>query len=226
MSKQAWRIKLEQWLVANGDEGMAEVVDHLRLYTRIAGLIRKAGFKKALEKFLGEWMDFPSLKQDLKEDPVLLRWYAVDPLFLSARDGSRRISMQKDLFARIIDNCFTERGLNKIGVATEKTEVSVYKMAKDATLADMFGSLNPDLHKLCLTQDQIIEFCEKHGNQLRRGSGRMLFLFKQDDFFFVVDVYVQSDGLHVRVHRPDLDNTIWNHLSYYRLAVPTETSAL
>lgn len=83
----------------------------------------------------------------------------------------------------------------------------------------MFGSLGTDLDKLCLTQHQIKTFCEVHKELLRKDGYATFFLFKVDEQFFVVDVYVRSGGLRVHVHRFERGN-VWDAESSHRVVVP------
>ena len=92
-------------------------------------------------------------------------------------------------------------------------------MAKDATFAQMFGSLKADLDKLCLTQHQIKTFCEKHQNLLRADGYGTFFLFKGEGQFFVADVRVRSDGLRVYVYRFGYD-FVWHAGGRHRVVVP------
>ena len=175
-----------------------------------------AEFLKFLQNF--SKVDLP----DQKEDPILRRLFEGESISIGARDGSRYISKEKGVFRVFIDSCFKSWGLDKCGKATEKTEVSVYEMVKDAKFAPMFSSLNLDLDKLCFSQDQIIEFCEEHCSRLRTDGYATFFLFKQDDQFFVARVDVNSDGLSVDVSRLENDN-VWFSSCAHRLVVPQLT---
>lgn len=156
MAKQSWRIKLEQWLAANGDEGMSGIVDHLAALNRAASLMRTPGFKKALEKFLDEWSGL----SEQKEDPILCRLFENETITIAPCGGSRFIGTQDAVFKGFVSPDFKGSGLNKPSSPTDATTVSVHEMIKDATIAKMFGSLGaPDLNQLCLSQDQIVEFC-------------------------------------------------------------------
>ncbi|OGL61895.1 hypothetical protein A3C09_04415 [Candidatus Uhrbacteria bacterium RIFCSPHIGHO2_02_FULL_47_44] len=218
MAKQSWRIKLEQWLAANGDEGMSGVVDHLAILTRATSLVRKPGFKKALEKFLDEWAGLP----EQKADPILRRLFEDETITIAPCDGSRYVAKEKGVFKAYIEGLFASWGLDKPGQSTVAANVSVYEMIRDATFAQMFGSLGPDLDKLCLSQHQIVEFCETHSARLRQEGYATFFLFKEGDQFCVARVDVFADGLCVCVYRLE-DGLVWYGEFRPRLVVPQLT---
>ncbi len=154
---------------------------------------------------------------------VLCRLYTDKTITLAARDGSRYISKENGVFRSFIDSCFKSWGLDKTSKATEKTEVFVYEMVKDATFTEMFDSLNLDRDKLCLSQDQIIEFCEMNADKLREDFYATFFLFKQDVQLFIARVHVGLDGLDVRVYSFKRDY-LWPSSNAYRLVVPQPNS--
>jgi len=218
MSKQAWRIKFEQWLAANGDEGMHGVADHLAILTRAASLVRNPGFKTALEKFLDGWAGLP----EQKVDPIFRRLFEDETITIAACDGSRFIGNEKGVFKAFNEGLFASLGLNKHGKPTVATNVSIYEMIEDAMFEQMFGSLGNDLDKLCLSQHQIVEFCEKHVARLHQEGEATFFLFKEGDQFYVANVDVDADGMPVGVSR--LENDYVQDSEYRpRLVVPQLT---
>lgn len=219
MAKQPWRIKLEQWLAANGDEGMPGIVDHIAVLNRVTSLMRTPGFKKALGKFLDEWAGLP----EQKADPILRHLFEDETITIAICDSLRFIGNQDKVFKCYISPDFKGWDLNKPGTSTEATDVSVHEVTKDATFAQMFGSLGvQDLSKLCLSQDQIVEFCKNHPERLRSEGYATFFLFRENENFFVADVYVNSDGLGVVVYRFECDR-VWNGERCRRLVVPQLT---
>lgn len=218
MSKQPWRIKLEQWLAANGDEGMPGIVDHIAVLNRVTSLIRRPGFKKALVKFLDEWEGLP----EQKEDPILRLLSEDETITIAPCDGSRCIGTQDAVFG-FIDPTYKGSDFNKRGQPTEAMKVDVHEMVKDATFAKMFGSLGaPDLNKLCLSQDQVVEFCKNHSKWLRSDGYATFFLFKENENFFVARVRVSSGGLRVGVDGLE-DDGVWGAVCARRVVAPQLT---
>lgn len=107
-----------------------------------------------------------------------------EELILDAVNGSVMLFGAKDVFAWS-DPDFENWGANEPGQATVETPIEVHEMVKDATFAQMFGELNADVGKLCLTQHQIENFARKHRNWLRTGGYGTFFLFKANGHFFV-----------------------------------------
>ena len=127
---------------------------------------------------------------------------------IKATDGKRFLAKAKNTFKSFVDADFKNWKLDQASHATVDTPTNVYEMITDATFAQIFGSLSNDLDKLCLTQDQIEEFCLAHADQLRTDGYGTFFLFKENGHFFVAYVYVYSDGLRVRVHGLESDH-VW-----------------
>ena len=144
-------------------------------------------------------------------------------IIIETCDGSQTIATAKETFKSGIDGDFKNWGTNKAGASTEKTPVQVHEMVKDATFAQMFGSLGTDLDKLCLTQHQIKTFCEVHKEWLRKDGYATFFLFKVDEQFFVASVDVRSDGLRVFVFRFEYD-FVWDAVRLHRVVVPQLTA--
>jgi len=221
MTKQAWRIKLEQRLAADGDEGMASVVDHLSLMIRVAGQMRHGDRKNAIEKLLNEWSDVPQLPVE-KSEPILHLLYEDEVITIPPCDGTRLISAAKNVFTSGIDQDFTRWNLSQVGNSTPATNVSVHEMGKDAKFTQIFGSLGTDLDNLVLTQDQIIEFCLEHRSKLRQDGDATFFLFKENEQFYVAYVRVYAGGLRVRVRRFGYDG-VWDAGYANRIVVPQLT---
>ncbi len=134
-------------------------------------------------------------------------------------DGSEILSKAKEMFVWI-DSDFIGYGADEAGSATKETPVAVYEMVENATFAQMFGSLNSDLDKLCLTQDQIKNFVKKYRNWLRTDGYGTFFLFKSKNNFFVAYVYLFSGaGLEVCVYRFGRD-FVWRVECRHRIVVP------
>jgi len=131
-----------------------------------------------------------------KEDPILKLLSVGENLKLDACNGKQTIYDSKGVFSWK-DYDFKNWEVNTSGSATPEIPIGVYEMIRDATFAQMFGSLNSNLNKLCLTQSQILNFIAKHKNWLRSGGYGTFFLFKANGNFFVAFVGVFSDGLNV-----------------------------
>jgi hypothetical protein len=145
---------------------------------------------------------------------------AGENLILDECDGSAIIAGSEDMFEAGIDSDFVSWGANEKGMSTSETLVEVYEMAKNATFAQMFGSLSADANRLCLNQHQIKNFIRKYRSWLRTDGYATLFLFKSNNQFFVALVYLNSGGrLYVRVDRLE-DDGVWCAENRNRLVVP------
>ncbi len=158
-----------------------------------------------------------------KKENAILKLSKGDPIIVDACDGTETLAQAKETFKSGIDGDFKKWGTNKPSISTEDTAVQVHEMVKDATFAQMFGSLGTDLDKLCLTQSQIKNFCKKHPQWLRQNGYATFFLFKVEDQFFIACVFVNSDGLGVNVRRFE-DGCVWDAESQRRVVVPQLTA--
>lgn len=140
-------------------------------------------------------------------------------LCLYACDGSKILADATDVFA-YIDPGFKNWNADEPGSEKSETPIEVHELATDATFAQMFGSLNKDVKKMCLSQHQILNFVQKHRGWLRTDGYATFFLFESYGPFFVADVYFRSDGeLDVDVY--EFDNPrVWHSECRHRVVVP------
>jgi len=183
---------------------------------RIEAIVNKLGGMEGVQRFLsGELV----VKLAEGTSNILRLLFLGETITLAPCDGTQTLAQAKKTFLSYLDTNFKNWGLDKQGEPTEETQVQVYEMAKDATFAQMFSSLGNDLDKLCLTQHQIKQFCEKHSSWLRTDGYATFFLFKVEDQFFVACVGVGSDGLGVYVSRFGYDG-VWHAAYAHRVVVP------
>lgn len=140
-------------------------------------------------------------------------------------DGTKTLANDKEVFKAGIDHHLEEWGTNSCSGAIKETCIEIHGLVKDATFEKMFGSFGVSLNKLCLTQHQIIRFCEKY-EALVRTSGietKTFFLFKVGNQFFVAYARVLHKGLRIHVHRFEFSNP-WEARYAPRIAVPQLTA--
>ena len=174
-------------------------------------------FNSALKKLVNSSEEdlklFLKTESTHKEKQCVLSVLTSTPLKLKALSGKTNIVKAEDVFSRYISFEFKNWGLNQESQSTKKTKgILVYEIIKNATLSQMFGSLNDDLDKLCLTQHQIVQFCQEYPGILR-GSRAIFFMFKENGEFFFARVN-EGDGLSVRSLRFN-DNKVHSDTSSY-----------
>ncbi|MCL4399717.1 hypothetical protein M1506_00360 [Patescibacteria group bacterium] len=141
-----------------------------------------------------------------------------DNLIISKTSGKKTISQKTKLFSWI-DPDFGNYGADEKGKPKPKTTCAVYELVENATLREMFGELG-DPQKLCLTQEQIIEFVKKHKEELNQDGWADFFLFESNGQLFVAYVSVYSGGrLKVDVYHFGY-SYVWNAGYHYRVVVP------
>ncbi len=130
--------------------------------------------------------------------------------------GKETIARADDVFTGYIDSDFENWGTDKKGEKTEENKLAVCEMTEDATFAQLFTK--PE--DMCLSQEQIIWFCEKQKDLLRKDGYATFFLFKVKNEFFVARVFVYSDDyLYVCVNRLGFDY-VWSAESRHRFVTP------
>lgn len=120
-------------------------------------------------------------------------------IIIEPLDGLKTIFEAKNVFPSYIDLGFKKIKSQEYKQESPETRVCVYEMLKNARLFEMFYSLSPELNGLCLTQNQIIIFCKKYFDYLRRDNNNTFFLLKEDeiDHFFVACVRLLPSGLSI-----------------------------
>ena len=175
--------------------------------------------QKIIEKPGKIYQFYEDIFGNKEEDKILSLISVSETLILEDLDGKATIANAKNTFKSYLDSNFKNWRLNNKGNATKETPIQVYEMVKDATFSQMFNSLSSDLDSLCLTQNQIIRFCEKYPSHLRQDGYATFFLFKESGEYFVASVNVSSDGLFVLVNRFEFAY-VWSAEFRHRLVVP------
>jgi hypothetical protein len=115
---------------------------------------------------------------------------------IKATKGTETISKSGFCY---IDSDFKNWGCDVPSVKTKKIEVDIYEQEIDGTYQDIFNSFGVPLENLCLTQEQIIDYCQENKDKINTYTH---FLFKVGNEFFVAHVCVYSDGqLNAYVYR-------------------------
>lgn len=142
-----------------------------------------------------------------------------EKIMIEAQGGKAYVFDAKKTFKSFIDGNFKNWGLNQFGPATAETLLDVSEMTSNGTFVQIFTGISSDFEKLVMTQAQIIRFCEKHSTWLRLEGYATFFLTKVNGKYFVVSVYVYSDGLGVDVSRLEYDH-VWDGECRRRVVVP------
>ena len=139
-------------------------------------------------------------------------------LIIDACDGVNVLADANDVFA-YIDPVLKDLKADQRGSAFGKTFVEVYETQKAGTFTQLFGSLSPDLRKLCLTQNQIVCFIKKYRDWIQADGYSTFFLFILNNQFCVADVFYSDSGLVLRVYDFDGSRIRRGGLAFY-LVVP------
>ncbi len=150
---------------------------------------------------LKDRMKFFGIKSiELIKTSYLTELYHEEEIFVEECGGDIEsgLSSAGNLFTGYLSSNLKDWKLINPQRQTERTQVKVFEMCKDADYSTLFNSFNIDLEKLCMTQAQIKNFCERHKDKLRKDGYGTFFLFKEkvdgEEKFFVPPVSFGDGG--------------------------------
>lgn len=146
---------------------------------------------------------------------------------LGATSGAVTIAQSASTFPGHLDPNFKKWGTDKSGADTGSASLDIYEMTRDGMHHTLFGSLVAGAttsywwRPLCVSQGQIVEFCQTHKDKLRQDGSSTFFLFAVEGIGapFVARVSVGDAGLEGKVHHFDNEN-VWNSDRCLRLVAP------
>ncbi len=151
---------------------------------------------------------------------ILFPLYMGQEIVVGPTTGEETLAKAKDVFTGWLDSDFERWGTNKPGRKMEARAVAVHEMReKNATFAEMFGSLGGNLDALCMEQGEIVDFCRKHRDKLRQDGYATFFLFKVERQYFVAFVFVVRRKLEAFVYLFDFSD-VWRADDRPRVVVP------
>ncbi len=161
----------------------------------------------------------PSVERKELQNKILNLISGDKNIVIDATDGTEILAKANDVFNHI-DLDFVAYGADEPGSTTPETLIEIYRIVKNATFTQMFGSLSSDLNTLCFTQAQIKGFVKKHCDWFRADGYGTFFLFKSRNRFFVAHVHVRfDDELRIYVRRFD-HPYIWDAEFRHRVVIP------
>lgn len=149
---------------------------------------------------------------------LCLKRLSREHLALEPEDGAATIGKAYNTFPGGIAD-FTSYGTDVKGKPTERQNVEVHEMVKAADFKAIFTSLSENLDSLCLSQAQIIQFCEKYRDWLRTEGCGTFFLFKVGIEFFVAGVFMFDGAWGVCAYCLSCD-FVWRAQRRHRVVVP------
>lgn len=110
-----------------------------------------------------------------------------EALMLDATFGGEGFANKNDVFS-VVNMNLDNLGADQPGLSTKEARVSVYEVVKGGNYSEIFGSFSSDLEKLCLTPEQIKNFCKKYRQWLKANGAGTFFLYKSYGNLFVAEV--------------------------------------
>ncbi len=141
-------------------------------------------------------------------------------LGIDPTDGKEIIAEASNVFPGWIDSNFEKYGCSLVSPPTGSAQATVLELIKDGLLSEIFGGDGVDLHRLCFTQPQIIQFVQKHRKWLRTERHGTLFLFRIDKDFFVAQVYFREEDEKLRISLYKLSSKhVWRAKFLHRIVI-------
>jgi len=170
-----------------------------RFFRRACAIAERLGKSLSYDDVMDEFQKIHDGKSKTNNS-IPCRLYPDEEIWVSATTGKKTIARSSNVFKGWIDLDFENWGTDKQGSPTERTNVGIYEIKKDATFEQMFTSFGK-IDNLCFEQEQIINFCLEHPDKLRKDGHGNFFLFKVGGLGrpFVAGVRFYTDGLCVRV---------------------------
>jgi len=143
------------------------------------------------------------------------------PLVIDPVDGSK-ILADKGMELEISPDL--KNKVNEPGQPTGETHVDAREQVRRGTFQQLFGSLNTDVGRLCLSQHQIRNFAEKYRLFIKLEFSDAIFLFKSNSLLLVAQVRFISGTYEVpdtpisRVTRLS-DPRVWSADGHYHTCV-------
>lgn len=134
---------------------------------------------------------------------VWKRIYKNEVIKIESLDGKRTIFDTKNVF-KIVSSELQSLQLKETERKTPKTHLIVYKMIKDGRIKEVLNSYKGSFRKLCLTQDQIVEFCIQHQEYLTQNIYGNFFIIRKRWWFFwhkyfVINVWFENINMNVKI---------------------------
>lgn len=128
----------------------------------------------------------------------------VKTIRLPSTSGSVTLAKARRVFTGGVDSSFNRLDTDVKGNDTAPADVDVYKVTHNGELTKLFRSFG-DPHSLCLTQGQIVHFCQKYCDTSTTECYEPAFLFKVGDKLFVAFAMVKGGELTL-VMMPSYDD--------------------
>jgi hypothetical protein len=148
-------------------------------------------------------------------------------IIIGPSEGKRKLIEMGELFSSICYRgnlaslYYTENSKVVVCKPRPKTRLQVLELVRGGSSRQIFSGFGLEFDQLCLTEDQIILFCENHRKWLHDGVIGTLALFKLGDDYFVTQIGGGSDGVKLDLGIRTLDDSItWDPDFDCRVVVP------
>lgn len=146
----------------------------------------------------------------------------LESVLLSPTKGDVTIFESKDIFNGFTDPDLENLSININTSDTGETEVGIYEMKSPGTHKSLFASIG-DPSQLCLTESQIVKFCEVYSHALHPKGLTTAFLWKGVSSPSVVSVRIVEGKIRTLLSQFD-STVVISSVNGPRLVVKQKTS--
>ena len=151
-------------------------------------------------------------------------------IVIGPTEGKRKLIEMRELFLPICYRgslaslCYTVNSKTPSCLPRPETRLQVFELIRGGSSRQIFSGLGLELDQLCLTEDQIILFHEKHRKWHPDGNLGTLALFKLGDDYFIAQAGGGLSGSKLDMGIRNLDDSAnWTSNFQIRVVVPVLT---
>lgn len=163
-----------------------------------------------------------------KQEVFIRKLFLNEIIKIEATDGKTSIAQSEKVFKNCwLDQNFINSGLDKPQNSSKETMIEIYEVSEGGTFEEMFIKFYKTLDKLnelCLTQNQIIEFCKNY-KKLFQNHQTLFFLFKEKKWwqfkskYYIACVDLLTGGLSIDMYKLK-ENFPWMPGFSYYIVIP------
>lgn len=137
-------------------------------------------------------------------------------LSLESIDGQQFMAASNSF--ELFHNCNNIFTAKQKGKPSEYCELVVYKLNATLKAPEIFKAFGVNLNRLCLSESQVLCFCEKYPEELTSDGLATFFLVKKGNKYFIFDIHKGENKILVVIS--DMRTArVWQKKRGYRIII-------
>jgi len=147
-------------------------------------------------------------------------------------NGKTSIAASKRIFRGHLDSNFYHWRIGHRGKSSKQTALDMHQLAQTAGPKRIFLAVSSDLAQVCLTQHQVVHYCEFHQDLLNRSAITLVLLKKDErkepssDNLIVGSIQIYPEGIAIFPYRFGDRHLSWQPADDVRILTPHLPPAL